>query len=163
MRGQIRGLDQATRNAQDGVSMIQTAEGALNEVSDMLTRMKELAVQKLNGTYSSDDTANIDSEALALGTAIDEILTSTKFNGIAVFTDGATIAYGEDGSLTLDITAASFIGGLNESSDVTTIEDAITAVNTDRAAYGAMQNQLEHVINNLGTTGENCRLQNPYP
>ncbi|MEA4921193.1 MAG: flagellar hook-associated protein FlgL [Clostridiaceae bacterium] len=85
MRSQIRGLTQATRNAQDGVSFIQTAEGALNEVSDMLTRLKELSVQVQNGTYSNDDKANIGSEMEALGKAIGDIYVNTKFNGIAVF------------------------------------------------------------------------------
>ncbi len=124
MRSQIRGLTQATRNAQDGVSFIQTAEGALNEVSDMLTRMKELAVQVKNGTYSSDDQANIDSELQALGKAIGEIYQYTKFNGKAVFGAGhtvgatgimandgttamaASIYYGEDGSQKVDIAKA---------------------------------------------------------
>ncbi len=123
MRSQIRGLTQATRNAQDGVSFIQTAEGALNEVSDMLTRMKELAVQVQNGTYSSDDKDNIDSEMKALGTAIGEIYQYTKFNGKAVFgtqtvtagemtgndgtgTAAAIIYYGEDGSQHVDISQA---------------------------------------------------------
>ncbi len=115
MRSQIRGLNQATRNAQDGVSLIQTAEGALGEVSDMLVRLKELSVQVSNGTYSEDDQKNIGSEMAALGTAICDIYTNTKFNGNTVFgeqtattpgildakdgtgTAAATITYGEDG------------------------------------------------------------------
>ena len=125
MRSQIRGLTQATRNAQDGVSFIQTAEGALNEVSDMLTRMKELAVQVKNGTYSTYDQANITSELKALGTAISDIYTETKFNGTQVFGEqtsttvgndkrlntvsagtAATIYYGEDGGQSVDIKTA---------------------------------------------------------
>ena len=85
MKSQIRGLDQGTRNAQDGVSLIQTAEGALNEVSSMLVRLKELSVQATNSTYSADDKANIGSEMSALGSAIGDIYTKTKFNGISVF------------------------------------------------------------------------------
>ncbi len=85
MRAQIRGLTQANRNAQDGVSFIQTAEGALSEVSDMLTRMKELTTQVANGTYSVEDQKNIGSEMKALGKAITDIYVNTKFNGSQVF------------------------------------------------------------------------------
>ncbi len=196
MRSQIRGLTQATRNAQDGVSFIQTAEGALNEVSDMLTRMKELAVQVSNGTYSDDDQANIGSEMYALGKAISDIYINTKFNGAEVFgqkelngdgalgtvaaspANAAVIYYGEDGAQSVTITAAAI-------SDLTTlttntaaidsasgaaakataakvivsdmVEDAITQVNTTRANYGALQNQLEHASNNMATTKENLQ------
>jgi len=115
MRSQIRGLTQAIRNAQDGISLLQTAEGALTEVSDMLIRLKELAVQVQNGTYSTDDKVNIGAEMKALGTAITGIYQNTKFNGIKVFgnvtsaDNGVSISaetaestidikYGEDGS-----------------------------------------------------------------
>ena len=123
MRSQIRGLTQATRNAQDGVSFIQTAEGALNEVSDMLTRMKELATQVGNGSYSIDDQKNIGAEMKALGKAINDIYVKTKFNGKTVFGQGvadagdgtitegtaaaANIKYGEDAGQTLTIKEAS--------------------------------------------------------
>ena len=155
MRSQISGLDQGERNAQDGVSYLQTAEGALSEVSDMLVRMKELAVQNTNGTYSEGDKLNIGAEMDALGTAIDDILSDTQFNGINVFTTPTTISYGADGNQSIDILAATFTGPVSSISDVTAIEDAITSVNTDRATYGAQQNQLEHVVNNLSTTNEN--------
>ncbi|OGO89784.1 MAG: flagellin [Clostridiales bacterium GWF2_36_10] len=183
MRSQIRGLTQATRNAQDGVSFIQTAEGALNEVSDMLTRIKELAVQVQNGTYSTDDKANIGAEVKALGTAMTEIYVNTKFNGIAVFGaqtgttnlttvapgTAATIKYGEDGSQSITIagaTVTSLIALTAETAtadsapaDVTValVEAAITEVNTTRAGYGAQQNQLEHAANNMATTKENLQ------
>ena len=193
MRSQIRGLTQAIRNAQDGISFLQTAEGALNEVSDMLIRLKELAVQVQNGTYSSDDKANIGAEMDALGKAITEIYMNTKFNGIAVFGEqsdengfavnngvavAASIAYGEDGGQTVEILAASTqkIGALftktsavGDATDtdgkaqaavnvtVTEVEAAITEVNTTRAAYGALQNQLEHASNNMATTKENLQ------
>ena len=193
MRSQIRGLTQATRNAQDGISFLQTAEGALNEVSDMLTRMKELAVQVQNGTYSSDDQANIGAEMDALGKAITEIYMNTKFNGIAVFgvqsdTNGfkenagtdtaAEIHYGEDGNqtvkilsakteeifdlfdLTSDVGAATTTNAKAAAAKAVTVEDveaAITEVNTTRAAYGALQNQLEHASNNMATTKENLQ------
>ncbi len=178
MRSQIRGLTQATRNAQDGVSFLQTAEGALNEVSDMLVRLKELAVQVQNETYSADDQVNIGQEMGALGDAISTIFTQTKFNGIAVFTDGATIHYGENGDQTVAIAGGVYTGSDTEAlvtattdakaataadtSDILavdsdTVEAAITHVNTIRAAYGAQQNQLEHAANNMATTKENLQ------
>ncbi len=92
MRSQIRGLKQAIRNAQDGISFLQTAEGALTEVSDMLTRLKELAVQVQNGTYSDEDKANIGAEMNALGKAITDIYVNTKFNGIKVFGEQEAIS-----------------------------------------------------------------------
>lgn len=169
MRSQIRGLEQATRNAQDGISYIQTAEGATNEVSSMLTRLKELAVQVSNGTYSTDDKANIGSEMKALGTAADEIFTKTKFNGTDVFGSDTTITYGEDAgsSITIATLTRSKFDLLKAATDaadtaptgvtVTLVEDAITELNTSRATYGAQQNKLEHVINNQSTTQENLQ------
>jgi flagellin len=155
MGSQIAGLDQATRNAEDGVSYLETADGAMSEVSDMLTRMKELAVQAANGTYSDADEANIDSEMNALGTAITSIRDNTEFNGIKVFSSATTIAYGADGAQKLIIAKAGFTSTMSSSSTVTQIEAAITAVSKDRATYGAQQNQLTHVINNMSTSSEN--------
>jgi flagellin len=171
MRSQIRGLDQATRNAQDGISYLQTAEGATNEISSMLTRLKELAVQVSSGTYSSDDKANIGSEMKALGEAAQDIVTNTKFNGTAVFTTAASITYGENAGSKVDIavltkakldtltglTGAATTGVLAEKVTVASVEDAITELNTSRATYGAQQNKLEHVINNQSTTQENLQ------
>ncbi len=159
MRSQIRGLSQSVRNTQDGVSYIQTAEGALNEVSDMLTRMKELAVQKANGTYSTDDIDNINLELTGLETALKGVLSDTKFNGTAVFTSSVDIAYGETAGLKVTVAAAGFKAAdvPAATASATDIDAAITKVNTDRATYGAQQNQLEHVMNNLGTTGENLQ------
>jgi len=158
MRAQIRSLDQASRNAEDGVSLIQTAEGALNEVSDMLGRMKELKVQAANGTYDTGtDVVNIDSELNALGTAIDKILSDTSFNGIDMLATGFTGVNitGDAGTSTIQIAKISFAGGLKSTSTVGDISDAIDSVNTDRAKYGAWQNQLEHTVNNINTTSEN--------
>jgi flagellin len=178
MRSQIRGLDQAVRNAQDGVSFIQTAEGALNEVSDMLVRMKELAVQVMNGTYSDSDKANMGAEIQALDQAVNNIYTNTKFNGITVFSTASDICYGEDGAQKVTIAAAakggwaaltakSSVAGTGADAaakataakavTVTLVDAAITGVNTDRATYGAQQNQLEHASNNLATTKENLQ------
>lgn len=290
MRSQIRGLKQAIRNAQDGISFLQTAEGALTEVSDMLTRLKELAVQVQNGTYSQEDQKNIGAEMEALGKAITDIYVNTKFNGKPVFgtqkttgtstggsttydsddikaelqkladgtnynyfkfddsgdwlvsadaenwvsatapafapevpgelsadtvygfngsgnvqeydgddftgseitsfadititaaptaggalevsdttEDAAIIYYGEDGGQSINIKAASTekmnaltlatMDAQNNPTAVTTtlVEEAITEVNTTRAAYGALQNQLEHATNNMATTRENLQ------
>lgn len=183
MRAQIRGLKQGTRNAQDGISYLQTAEGALNEVSDMLTRMKELSTQVTNDTYSDPDQKNIGAEMKALGKAITDIYVNTKFNGTAVFggvtastsgaltagTAAATITYGEDGASKIDIGAVA----VTNMSALTTaaaaanttpggvtndlVESAITEVDTARATYGAQQNQLEHAANNMSTTKENLQ------
>lgn len=161
MRSQIRGLTQAQRNAQDGESLIQTAEGALNEVSDMLVRMKELAVEKANkGTYSSNDTANIDLEMTDLVTEITNIKTGTTFNGKVVLNSAATIAI-DDKSATINIASASVnlakAVALTSTSSAASIDAAIDDVNKQRATFGAQQNQLEHVVNNLGTTTENLQ------
>ena len=156
MRGQIRGLEQAQRNTQDGISFVQTAEGAMNEISAMLVRMKELNVQKLNGTYGSGDKTNIDSELSALGAQIDSILTDTKFNGINI-TSGATIQTGDASGVTISIGSISTTGisGLSASTTLTSIETAIKNTSTERAKLGALQNRLEYTSNNLGTTIEN--------
>jgi flagellin len=156
MRGQIRGLEQAQRNTQDGISFVQTAEGAMNEISAMLTRMKELNVQKLNGTYGSGDKANIDSELSALGSQIDSILDNTKFNGINI-TSGATIQTGDASGVTISIGKISTAGisGLKSTTSLTKIEEAIKNTSTERAKLGALQNRLEYTSNNLGTTVEN--------
>lgn len=152
MRAEIRGMSQAKRNAQDGISLIQTAEGAMNEVSDMLVRMKELEVQKASGTYSTTDTANIDAELSALKAEVGNINTSTKFNGTAVFSTAAVTLQIGAVSETLDVTVgtiatiATGIGG---------VDTAIGAVTTARSNLGALQNRLEHTVNNLSTTYEN--------
>jgi len=158
MRAQIRSLDQATSNAEDGISLIQTAEGALNEVSDMLGRMKELKVQAANGTYdTTTDVENINLELDALGAAVDKILSDTSFNGIKMLDSTFTgVDITDDaGVATVSIAAISFAGGLDSTSDLTALDDAINSVNSDRAQYGAWQNQLEHTVNNLSTTSEN--------
>lgn len=156
MRGQIRGLEMAQRNVQDGISFVQTAEGAMNEVSAMLTRMKELNVQALNGTYQSpDQTNNIKEELQALGTQISSIMADTKFNGINI-TSAVTIQSDDAAQqiVITAITAASF-NALTSASTLGQIETAINAVSTERAKLGAFQNRLEYTSNNLGTTVEN--------
>ena len=157
MRAQIAGLEQAGRNAQDGISYIQTAEGALTEVSSMLTRMKELTVQKANGTYNAEDIENIDLELDALTTEVNNIFDTTEFNGMNVFADAIEVAISHDGAETLEIEAATLdkSKALTRDSTAAEIDEAIDEINLQRAKYGASQNRLEHTINNLGATHEN--------
>lgn len=159
MRGQIRGLSQASRNAQDGISLIQAAEGALDEVSNMLVRMKELAVQKENDTYNADDIANLNLELDALGDEIDNIITNTKFNDTQIFSSAFDIIISDDGTTKLTIAAASLVAatGLDNTKTVADIEAAIKAVNTQRSTYGASQNRLESTVRNLNTVVENLQ------
>lgn len=157
MRGQIRGLDQAARNSQDGISYIQTAEGALTEVSAMLTRMKELSVQKANGTNNKEDIDNINLELTALTDEISNINKSTTFNTKNVFTSSVDITVTQDAATKLNIAVATLTStlALTSGSTVGEIEAAINEVNLQRATYGSQQNRLEHTINNLNITSEN--------
>lgn len=156
MRGQIKGLTQAQRNAQDGISYIQTMEGALNEVSDMLTRAKTLTTQSANGTYSTVDKENIALELGSLSDEIANILDNTKFNG-----KGMSSAIGvriDDVTTGVTITASTLTSATIKLDSATTssgVDSMIDLVNTQRATYGAFQNRLEHTSNNLGTTVEN--------
>jgi flagellin len=164
LRGQVRGLNQAVRNAQDGISMIQVGEGALNEVHSMLQRIRELAVQRANtGTVDSAGAAAIDAEADSLGVAITDVATNTTFNGVSVLgtlgAGDATFQVGANDSETFDLltTAA---GVLSTALDLATatiadIDAAIADVSTQRGAFGAAQNTLEHVVNNLSVASEN--------
>jgi flagellin len=158
MRGQIRGLGQAQRNAQDGISLIQTAEGALNEVSNMLTRMKELAVQKANGTYDKKDKSNIQLEMSSLNAEINAIKTNTEFNDKKAFGETFSIVLNDGASVSLKVDIKS-IDGLDDAGDakVTSIETKINSVTSQRAQLGAWQNRLEHTVNNIGTTVENLQ------
>ena len=157
MRSQIRGLDQASRNAQDGISYIQTAEGALTEVSAMLVRMKELAVQSASGTYNTDDIANINLEMDSLNAEIVNINASTKFNNIEVFADDVDLALSHDATVTLTVAAGALGTALTvkSGSSAVDVDAAIVEINTQRATYGSQQNRLEHTINNLNITSEN--------
>ncbi len=174
MTAQVRGMNQGVRNANDGISMAQTAEGALDEVTNMLQRMRELAVQKANGTYSVDDVANITAEQNALATQIDKIVDNTEFNGKKLFT-GEAGGTGDDtvsiqaGANTIDAIEIDF-GNLSTNADLAkvvtagasvaaaTLEDygdAIAAIATQRATLGSAQNQLESAVNNLTSNATN--------
>lgn len=172
MRGQIRGLDQASRNSQDGISLIQTGEGALATVSNILVRVKELAVQAANGTYdATNDLTRIQEEVKELTNQVTDIKTNTKFNGISLL-DGSTdvqLQVGQEDTqiLTLakgstDLTAVeTAVKGYNLSSQsgatscLQDIEKEINAVSAARSYYGANQNRLEYNVNNLDSYSEN--------
>ena len=163
LRGQIRGLSQAQRNAQDGVSLVQTAEGSLNEVHSMLQRVRELAVQYQNGTLSTSDKAAITAEATQLASEIERIGSSADFNGIKLLDgSGGTISFqvgANDGDVIAVSTAtlSSEIGtiDLTDANAISAIDAAIQNVSTMRATFGAVQNRLEHTMNNLATYQEN--------
>jgi flagellin len=167
MTSQVRGMGQAIRNANDGISLAQTAEGALGEVTNMLQRVRELAVQSKSGTYSVDDRTNLQAEVTQLQAQIDDVLTDTKFNGVTLFSTTAgtditvTIQAGADSANTIDLTVDGIDGTKITAAalDVTTtalsgttidnVDDALTSVNTTRASLGAGQSRLESAVNNL--------------
>jgi len=170
MRGQIRGLDMASKNAQDGISLIQTAEGALNETHSILQRMRELAVQGASDTNTAEDRTAIQTEVDALVNEIDRISTTTEFNtqkllsgGIdnTIFQIGAnsgqtiTIAISDMGAGNLGVDALTIDTNANANAALVAIDAAISKVSTQRSELGAVQNRLEHTINNLGTASEN--------
>jgi flagellin len=182
MRGQIGGLAQAQRNAQDGISLVQTAEGSLNEVHSMLQRVRDLSVQFKNDTLSSDDKDAIAAEVYQIASEVKSITTDTKFNGTAVFgSTGFTFQVGANDGETIATSAADFSGSIGSAgtgglsdltsltsaantkialasgglSTVATIDNAIKNVSTARANFGAVQNRLEHRLNNLATYQEN--------
>jgi flagellin len=153
MRSQINGLSQAGRNIQDGVSLVQTAEGNLDEVHSMLQRVRELAVQYKNGTLSSSDQAAIQTEVNQLASEIERIGTSAKFNGITLLassTGVVTFQVGVSDSETIAVSTISLgssVGSftsLSNSTAISAIDAAISAVSTARSGFGAVQNRLDH-------------------
>jgi flagellin len=164
LTAQINGVAQAQRNVQDGVSLVQTAEGALNEVHSMLQRIRELAVQYQNGTLSSDDQAAIQSEVNQLGSEIERIGTSTAFNNINLLdgsassidfqvgaNDGDTITVS---TISLGSKVGSDVYALGDATDLDQIDDAIQSVSEQRATFGAVQNRLDHTMTNLASYQE---------
>jgi flagellin len=167
MRAQIRGTAQATRNSQDGISLVQTAEGSLNEMHAILQRIRELAIQWANGTMSTADQAKITEEVAQLTAELVRIRDSSKFNGIALFSSSGVI------SVTIQAGANQNVGDANNpnrigvtinaldfaglSMDVSTIDTSLTSVSSARAQLGAMQNRLEHTIANLQVYQENLQ------
>ena len=174
MRRQVRGLTQASANAQDGISMVQTAEGALNEVHDMLQRINELAVKGENGTLTQSDRSYINSEVKQLMSEIDRVASTTTFNeqSLLVGSNGAAKSFdlqvGAESNqhITLNIKAMKCSAiGLASTEDATTAtkcqslnqstKNAIKNVNEQRSQLGAVQNRLEHTISNLDNVVEN--------
>ncbi len=175
-KAQIRSLAQAERNANDGISLTQTAEGAMNEVSSALTRMRELAVQASNGTLTTADRGFIDDEAQDLVAEIDRISEVTEFNGTKLldgsFNADMQVGTNDTADDRINITIAqsdfaTIAGGTIDLSTaagaqaaLTTLDTAIDAVSTNRAALGTVQNRLQVSISNLGSARENISAAN---
>ena len=172
MRGQIRGLDQASTNAQDGISLIQTAEGALNETHSILQRMRELSVQASNDTNVTKDRDAIKAEIDQLATEITRIASTTEFNTMKLLdgtfsakklqvgaNKGQKISFSISGmgaaALSVAALTVESFGAAN--SAIAKIDSAITKVSTARSNLGALQNRLEHTIANADNTSENLQ------
>ncbi len=166
LRGQIRGLAQAQRNANDAVSLVQTGEAALVEVHSMLQRVRELAVQYKNGSLSTEDRNAIQSEVNMLASEIERIGSDSEFNQIKVLNAASRVTFqvgAEDGqvisvstiSLGQSVGTAAFSLTVTGTADISEIDAAIVAVSTQRSAFGAVQNRLEHTLSNLATYEEN--------
>jgi flagellin len=164
LRSQVGGLKVGARNAQDGVSLVQTAEGALTEVHSMLQRMHDLSVQHANGAGNTDSQAALASEFNELETEIGRIKTNTKFNDSAALFSGTAkdfqVGYDNADVITVSATAlADFSTGTAmaaiDIADSNTLQAAITEVSTQRAELGAIQNRFEHTINNVNVAVEN--------
>ncbi len=159
LRSQVGGLKVAVRNAQDGISVAQTAEGALTEVHSMLQRMNDLAVQYNNGTQSTDSQAALSAEFTQLHSEIERIEANTKFNGIALFGGTAlTFQTGYDSADTIEISDTA-LAAIDVSAavitDSNTVQAAVTTISTQRAELGAIQNRFEHTINSVNVAIEN--------
>ena len=169
MDSQIRGMTVAARNANDGISLIQTADGALSNISDALQRIRELAVQGANETNGTAEWSNINTEVSALNTEIGRISTDTKFNGTAVLSATATtknIQIGADSGQKIQVTfgadtayAGMTLTGISDSTSATAVlsavDAALAALNTERASLGTSQNRMGYAINNLNSSIEN--------
>jgi flagellin len=181
MDAQIRGMSQAVRNANDGISLAQTKDGALSNATDVMQRMRELAVQGANGTNTGADSASLQKEFLALGTEVTRIATDTKFNGKAVLdvvanSPAVTIQVGAnttDAKITIPATDLTTAAGLvtatslgtatdtvaaNQTASnaaITALDTALVTVNGFRADLGAVENRLGYAVSNLQNSGEN--------
>jgi flagellin len=179
MEGQTRGLDQASRNAQDGVSLLQTAEGALSTTQSVLQRMRQLAVQAANDTLTTADRSNISTEMGQLSSELDRIANATDFNTKKLLdgsqsTGGLTFQIGANAGQTINVTIATATstaltlqtGNIDVSSSgsasttITNIDSALTVISTQRASLGATMNRLQNTIQNLGIQSENISAAN---
>jgi flagellin len=178
MDAQARGMNVAVRNANDGISLAQVAEGALGKVTDMLQRMRELAVQAANSSNTSNDRTSLNAEFRQLADEVDRTLASTRFNGTAILSASAGSLQFQIGannattdqltitttnvqgatSITAITTSTAVITGTTATAAagmITTIDSALDAINSERATYGAVQNRFEAVIANLSIAAEN--------
>jgi len=172
LRSQVRSLAQAARNANDGISLVQVGEGALNEVSNILVRLRELAIQSANGATSAADKNTIKEEFDSLVNEINRIAQSTEFNGIRLLDGSATTVMFQVGinttanidqlNVTLTPTLTTSLGlstvdvgsGGNTSYAISMIDQAVNAVSQLRGKFGSLQNRLQSTISNLGVTSE---------
>ncbi|MBC7643849.1 MAG: flagellin FliC [Thermoleophilia bacterium] len=173
MRATISGLEQASRNAQDGISMVQTAEGALQEVNSILGRIRDLAVQYNNGTNDANAKASITAEVAQLSSELTRMIGSSSFNGIALLSGTAgvpmaTLQIGANNGETVAIPAVNAAASLGAeirrfatmaaggaTIDISKIDTAISRIAQNRSTFGAVQNRLEHTVNSLGVYQEN--------
>jgi flagellin len=166
LRGQIGGLDQAQRNAQDAVSLVQTAEGSLTEVHAMLHRIRDLAVQYKNGSLSGNDRTAIQSEVNQLASEIERIGQSAEFNGIKLLTAAQTVSFqvGAQDGQAITVSLISLGSGVGASyyqlsaagvSDIAEIDSAIDVVSSQRSQFGAVQNRLGYTLENAAIYQEN--------
>jgi flagellin len=173
LRSQVGGLKVAARNAQDGVSVVQTAEGALTEVHSILQRSRDLQVQAANGSNNQDSLDAINAELTALSEEVTAISTRTTFNGVALLDGAATLDFqvgaNSSDTLTVDMTSIDLdavataltdavtanTGGAGATANIDLIDDQIVAVSTERSKLGASQNRFEHTINSLNVSVEN--------
>jgi flagellin len=180
LNAQIRGFAQASRNASNGISVVATAEGTLNEVTTLLTRMRELAVQAASGDLGSTERGNLDTEFGALLYEIDRMVSATKFNGTNLFSTGAVvttsfqIGINSGDTLAVDVAQANVSalasGAITSASKIDTaasaagllagIDTAISNVTTNRGSLGAVQNRLESIVRNLAVTIETTTAAN---
>jgi len=176
MRTKIRGMQVASRNAQDGISLVQVADGALSGVNDMFQRMRDLAVQAANGTFTDSQRSNLDAELQALLAEVNRVSSDTDFNGIKILSgsvataaSAVTLQVGADAAQSIAFTIATMnttqlgVSGIaistagSASAAIASIDAAIVTVNQARASMGAVQNRLEQTINRLKLTAENLQ------
>lgn len=168
MTSQIRGMGVAIRNSNDAVSLVQTADGALATSTDILQRMRELAVQASNGTYGTDDYTQIDKEYQQLSSELTRIASSTKFNKLSIVdSDAGTFKFqvGADASDTLEVvtkdagsylaTPGDLTSAANAGTALAAIDEALKGISEDRAVYGATLNRLDFTISNLNIGVQN--------
>ena len=180
MKSQINGLNQAIRNSQDGISLIQTAEGAMIEIHDMMQRMRTLTTQAKNGTYELRDQEKLQAEMNELIDEINGIVTRSAFNGMNLLTGSyaaKNLQIGANDSDTMSVTIATMTAtalgidvlstaalavdnGINTDKAISVLDNAIETVSAERSKLGAMQNRLDHTINNLGVAAENLSAAN---